>query len=380
MRTLRLLPFALTLAAAPLAAQGNGFYDGRSAVTGVQFKTYSFGDGAEFEKASQVAIPVAAVIPVNGRFSLDLGTFYAMTSTTTSSDGDHSVSGLTDLQIRGAYTLGRDAAVVSLVMNLPTGVKFDGTDAITAGAAASNFLLFPVNSYSNGLSATGGVGIAKRVGDWGIGVAGSFRWNAEYSPYVDGTTIINGTDTIVDPTYEPGFEGKIRVGADRSIGQGRFRVGLTFSTFGDDTFGAGSGSDTKYSPGNRFIAEGAYSWPGFGGTISAYAWNYHRSSGATEASDVDNSENILTAGLVARRSMGPNTTFEPAIEGRFWSYNAGDGGGKVVAFGAGLRHRVNERMSIVPNARVEVGTLDLVGGDTASLTGFGASVFLRYGF
>lgn len=379
MRTLRLL-LLVAAVATPLAAQGNGFYDARSAVTGVQFKTYSFGDGGTWEKASQVAIPLAAVIPISARLSLDVGTFYAITSTTTASDGDQSVSGLTDLQVRGAYTLGRDAAVLSLVVNVPTGVKFDGEEAITAGAAASNFLLFPVNSYSNGLSATGGVGLAKRMGDWGVGVAGSFRWNGEYRPYVDGTAIINGTDTIVDPTYEAGFEGKIRVGADRSLGQGRFRVGLTFSTFGDDTYGAGSGSDTKYSPGNRFIAEGSYTWPGFGGTVSAYAWNYHRSGGATDNTDVSNSENILTAGLMARRGVGPNTTFEPAVEGRFGSFNAGDGGGKVVALGVGLRHRVSDRISIVPNARFEIGTLDPGVGDNASLTGFGGSVFLRYGF
>lgn len=358
-------------AAAPLAAQGNSIYDARAFTTGVQFKTYSFGDGAQFEKATQFAIPIGMVYPVSERLSLDIGTFYATTSTTTSDAGDHSVSGLTDLQLRGVYTLGRDAAVISLLVNLPTGLKFDTADAVTAGAAASNFLLFPVNSYSNGLSVTSGIGLAKRVGDWGIGIAGSVRWTQEYSPY---------SGDLADLTYEPGIEGRIRIGADRTLGQARLRVGLTYSTFGDDTYGAGSGSDTKYSPGNRFIAEGSYTWPGFGGTASAYVWNYHRSSGAADSTDVSNGENILTAGLMARRPLNPSTTFEPALEGRFWSYNAGDGGGKVVGLVAGLRHRLNERLTLVPNVRAEFGSLDLVGGDTASLTGIGASVFLRYGF
>ena len=44
-----------SLAAAPLAAQGNSIYDARAFTTGVQFKTYSFGDGAQFEKASKDA-------------------------------------------------------------------------------------------------------------------------------------------------------------------------------------------------------------------------------------------------------------------------------------------------------------------------------------
>ncbi len=371
MRSLHLALIALCVAA-PAAAQGNGFYDGRIVGTGLQFKTYSFGNGAQFEKASQLAIPVVLVYPVSSRLSLDVGTSYAMTSTTTVTNGAHSVSGLTDVQFRGAYTLGRDLAVLSLVVNLPTGIKFDSADAITAGAAASNFLLFPVNSYANGLSVTGGAGVAKKLGDWGIGLAGSFRWSGKYSPY---------TGSLSTLSYEPGLEGKVRLGADRDLGQGRIRVGLTYSTFGDDTYGAGSGADTKYSPGNRFIAEGAYSWPGLGGTVSAYLWNYHRSAGATDTLTVSNGENILTVGLQARRPMfDANTTFEPALEGRFWSYNKGAGGGKVVALVAGARRRLNDRLSAVPSVRAEFGSLNLVGGGSASLTGFGASVFLRYGF
>ncbi|HET7040493.1 MAG TPA: hypothetical protein VFI13_00675, partial [Gemmatimonadales bacterium] len=220
MRAVRLAVAGL-LAAAPLAAQGNSFYDARSATTGVLFKTYSFGSGAQFEKASQFALPVSMIVPVNERLSFDLGTFYATTSTTTTTGGSHSVTGLTDVQLRGAYTLGRDAAVLSVLVNLPTGVKFDSADAVSAGAAASNFLLFPVNSYSNGLSVTSGVGLAKRVGEWGIGIAGSLRWTKEYSPY---------SGDLSDLTYEPGIEGRIRVGADRSLGQARLRFGLTYST------------------------------------------------------------------------------------------------------------------------------------------------------
>lgn len=363
--------FALLLAA-PLAAQGNGFYDQTSATTGIQYKGYSFGDGAQFEKITQLAIPVAVVVPVSSRFSMDVGTFYAMTSTTTAADGDHSVSGMTDVQVRGTYTLGRDAAVLSLVVNLPTGMKLDSADAVTAGAAASNFLLFPVNSYNNGLSVTGGAGLAKRAGAWGIGIAGSFRWNSEYEPY---------TGSLSDLSYEPGVEGRIRVGADRSIGQARLRLGLTWSTFGDDVYsGAGAGPIANYAPGNRFVAEGSYSWPGLGGTMSAYVWDYYRGTGKAEGDASDNGENILTGGLMSRIPMGPKTTFEPALEGRYWRYNAGDGGGQVVGLAAGIRHRVSDNLTLVPNIRGEFGALDLVGGGSANLTGLGGSVLLRYGF
>src|ERR1041385_3779308 len=186
------LALSATVAAAPAAAQGNGFYDARSGTTGATFKAYSFGSGAQFEKASQFAIPIAVILPVSERLSFDIGTFYAMTSTTTTTGGSHSVNGLTDVQMRGAYTLGRDAAVLSVLVNLPTGIKFDSAEAVSAGAAASNFLLFPVNSYSNGFSVTGGLGVAKRMGTWGVGLAGSFRWSGKYSPYSGGVSVFSG--------------------------------------------------------------------------------------------------------------------------------------------------------------------------------------------
>jgi len=356
---------------APLAAQGNGFYDRASATSGVQFKGYSFGDGAEFEKISQVAVPIAMIFPVTSRFSFDIGASYAMTSTTTASDGDHSVNGFTDTQLRGTYTLGRDAAVISLVVNLPTGTKLDSADAITAGAAASNFLLFPVNSYNNGLSFTGGAGLARRAGAWGIGLAGSFRWNAEYQPYTGDLNNIN---------YEPGVEGRLRLGADRNIGQARLRLGITWSSFGDDVYsGAGVGAATSYKPGQRFVAEAAYAFPGLGGTVSAYVWDYYRMTGETDDAVNDNGENILTGGFMARMPMGPNTTFEPGVEGRYWSYNQGDGGGSVVGLAAGIRHRLGDNLSLVPNVRAEFGSLNLVGGGSSSLTGIGGSVLIRYG-
>jgi len=371
MRALRLAFLALCVAA-PLAAQGNSFYDQTSLTSGVQFKGYSFGEGAQFEKISQIAVPIALVVPVSSRFSVDVGTFYAMTSTTTATDGQHDISGMTDVQVRGTYTLGRDAAVLSVVVVPLTRIKLDSADAITAGAAASNFLLFPVNSYNSGLNVTGGAGFARRLGAWGIGLAGSFRWNAEYQPY---------TGSLSDINYEPGFEGRLRLGADRSVGQARLRLGLTWSTFGDDIYsGAGVGAAANYAPGNRFVAEAGYAFPGLGGTVSIYAWDYYRSAGKAQGDDSENGENILTGGVMARLPMGTKTTFEPGIEGRYWSFNAGDGGGQVVALGAALRHRLNDKLTLVPNVRGEFGALDLVGGESSSLTGIGGSVLLRYGF
>ena len=80
---------------------------------------------------------------------------------------------------------------------------------------------------------------------------------------------------------------------DRLIGQARLTFGLTFSTYGDDAFGAGAGAQQRYSPGKRFIGEASFMTPGLGGMVTAYAWDYFRAAGDTAGISTGNRENIL---------------------------------------------------------------------------------------
>jgi hypothetical protein len=190
---------------------------------------------------------VAVLIPFGKRFSVDIGTA-ATTAVADAIGREESFSGFTDTQLRGSYVFGNDRVVTSLMVNIPTGQEtqslkeFDVTSNV-----ASNFLLFPVNSYGNGFSATGGVAVAIPAGSWNVGVAGSLRLNSEYQPFSDpGSTSVR---------YQPGLEGRIRAGADRLIGSSRLVLGLTFSTFDNDQFTGLAAGSGRYSPGSRLIGE-----------------------------------------------------------------------------------------------------------------------------
>lgn len=356
----------LSLCAAPLAAQGNAFYANPSATSGVQFRSYQFGSGAEYDKISQVAIPIAVAIPVTSKLAVDIGTYYASTSAALAGGTTQTLSGLTDAQIRGAYVFS-DALVATLVLNLPTGTKFSTTDSAAAGASANNWLLFPVNSFANGFSATGGLAGTTHVGDWNLGLALSTRLNSSFKPVSD--------DSL---SYKPGFEGRVRLGADRLIGQSRLTLGITFSTFGDDAFGTGAGAQQKYGPGKRFIGEGSFATPGLGGMVTVYAWDYFRAAGDTAGVSIANRENILTGGLSHRISISQSTALESVVEARALSRDGGSSG-LLIGLGTGLRMHLNDRFNLIPSIRGDFGSTKFTGG-SANITGFSGSALLQYNF
>ncbi len=217
----------------------------------------------------QLAFPIGVVVPLGQRFSVDIGTYYA--TTFVGLGGSHeSFQDLTDTQVRGTYVFGNDAVVASVMLNLPTGPETTSLQSFgVAASSASNFLLFPVNTYGSGFSLTPGLAGAITAGSWNLGLAASVRWSAEYQPF-SGSANSN-------VRYQPGVETRIRAGVDRLVGQGRLAVGATFSTFANDQLTGSGGGGGTFDPGNRILVDGEFSTRAGAGTIALYAWNYHRS-------------------------------------------------------------------------------------------------------
>ncbi len=358
----------LVAATGPLAAQEN-LYPSPSGYSGVEVRRYDFEDGAGVDAIRQVAIPIAAVVPVGRRFSVDVGTYYA--STVVYAGGSHETfNGFTDTQLRASYIFGNDVVVASILVNLPTG---DETTSIRkfniASAASSNFLAFPVNSYGAGTSVTGGLAAAFSDGSWNLGAAAGVRVSSEYQPFTDsGSTGVR---------YQPGVETRLRVGADRLIGSSRLTLGLAFSTFGNDQFSGlsgGGGGTGESSPGNRVLAQASLLAPVGSGMINFYAWNFYRAA----TSNLSNRENIFTVGSSGSFRLGERIALEPLVEGRVWSPE--DGSGFLVGGGTALRLDLTDRITFLPGGRFDVGKVDGPASGEITLTGWGASAFLRYTF
>ena len=107
LRTAVLLLAACTL---PLGAQSLG---DATAIAGPQWVQYKFSAGGTEKTVSQLAVPIALIVPFNDRLNLDISTSYAMSEVHFNGAKTSSISGLTDTLVRGSMTLTRD--VVSLL-------------------------------------------------------------------------------------------------------------------------------------------------------------------------------------------------------------------------------------------------------------------------
>jgi len=361
-----------SLIATAAAAQQNLVSQG-AIVGGAEYRSYSFGDNFSADRVSQVAFPVGFIMPIGDRFSFDIGTAYASTMVD-QGGSSNSYQHFTDTQLRASYMIGNDLLVASVMVNLPTGEETASfRDFNISSSVSSNFLLFPVNSYGSGFSVTPGLAVATTAGSWNLGLAGSLRWNNEFQPFSD-----SGSTSV---RYQPGLEGRIRLGADHLVGSSRLTFGATFSTFGtDEARGGGLASGGRYTPGNRFLVDVSLLAPVGSGTMSFYIWDFYRNngeSGDTVTSSSNNKENILTAGASGAFRLGQKLVLEPVAETRFWSPDQGSG--FLAGGGTNLRIAVSDRVALVPGARFDAGTIETPDGVSHSVTGWSALALLRVG-
>jgi hypothetical protein len=355
--------------AAPLAGQGAaGLYTRWNGLTGFEYQGYHFSGNLGVQDATQWSLPLVVVAPIGRQMSLDLTTRVAhseITGATTTT-----FSGLTDTQLRLLYTLGRDRAVASLSLNLPTGSRsLTTTEFQVASAIGSNFLSFPVSNLGTAFGLTGGVAYATQAGGWSVGLAGSVRYLGSYRPFSD-----------QDVSYNPGLEARLRAGADRVIGQrSRLLLGLTFSNFSTDQFsGAGSLVSGWYRPGSRFIGDLGYSYTMGRTTFALAAWDFYRLAGNTiGGSSPESKENIFNAEVRVGRQLTPKLVVEPLIAFRQWS-PADYRGGRLYSFGLNGRLGLNDQWSANASARIGPGWVLEPGRGRDDVTATGITLFVRY--
>ena len=352
---------------AVLAAQ-SPLYPSATAGLGPEARIVSFQPGIGLARATQSVVRLFGGVPLTGRLFVDVGGNLAITRLEASDGTRVALDGLTDTQVRASYTIGRDRVVASLLCNVPTGTEQVRSDQLPlVRSIAQNFLPFPVSSYGSGAGLTGGLALAQRLGAWSVGLAGSVRYLAGYSPFAD-----------VDDRYAPGLESRIRLGVRRSFGAATSVVlGATVSTFGADEF---SGvQNYTYRPGRRAVVEGVLSRQ-FGRTTARFfGWAFFRAAGdSSGVAVVKAREHIWYGGVNVTVPVGPRLSLDPGLDGRSWL--AADGArGRLAALSLGTRVPLSRRLALAATARIERGSITLVEGVSAGFTATGLSVFVRAG-
>src|SRR5258708_4825539 len=298
--TRNLVPLALAAAIAPvLGAQSIFDSELRLAPQFIQYQIKA----PSSETISELAVPVFVSIPFGSSFRFDVGTSYARARVTTGSAVSE-INGLTDTQLRGNLTLGSDFVVITGGVNLPTGQSSVTLEQLTAaGRIGNDFLAFPISNMGTGLAVTGGIAIARPVGEWNIGFGGGGRRSKAYDPF-------NVPGTIT--RFTPGDEYRARVGVDRTVGAGRVSLGLTYSAFGND-----DANGFAYNTGNRLIAQGMYSTSLAGTDVTLGGYNMFRAAGHYATNEPAGRENIANGYLgLGLHVLG--TVVEPSAEVRSW--------------------------------------------------------------
>lgn len=352
---------ALAASAAVVQAQDIG------ARIAPQFYSYKI-DAPSNMTITEFAVPLFVQVPVNERLSFDVGTSFAQARVeqTGGTKPISTISGLTDTQIRGNLTLGTDFVILTAGVNLPTGKSTIAPDQQrAAGLIGSDFLAFPISNMGTGFGGTGGIVVARPLGDWNLGVGVSMRHSAQYDPF----------DAAGGPAihYQPGNEYRARVGADHPVGTGRVTFGFTYSTFGNDEL-AGS----IYNTGNRYFTQADFN-DSFGpGRLAVSAWNLFRTRGTLADSSLLDHENISN-GMISYGLPVGTVVIEPTVEARAWT-QVGAATSYLGTFGVRVPFNVGG-MAIVPSGGFSVGQLaSQVPGSTATsatLAGFRGALTIR---
>lgn len=362
----------LVLWAAGLAAQGSdAVYARVNALSGFEARGYRFDGSLPVLRQSQWHVPIAFVAPIGRRLSIDVSASYQSSSLTRTGGTETTITGLTDTQVRLLYTLQPDRLAASLLVNLPTGQRSVPVSTFdVSSAVASNFLSFPVSGLGTAFGMTGGLAFAARAGAWNVGLAGSVRYLGSYEPFSDTAAL-----------YTPGIEGRLRAGVDRLVGERtRVLMGLTGSTFSVDDFaGTGGGLDSmNYKPGTRIIADLGIVHVVGNTTFSLAAWDYYRLAGSTDGVTAPaTKENVLNVELRAGVRASQRVQVTPLVA--FRQYNPDDyRGGRLYTGGASVSFSVSDRVAAQVGGRFDSGWVYARGRGFADVTGFGATVLLRF--
>jgi hypothetical protein len=358
MRT-RLLSLAVLLATAvPLAAQDPS---STAIILDPQYVSYQLGTGATARTISQLGVPFAVIVPFSDRFNIDISSSYANSQVKMPGTATSAITGFTDAQVRGNLTLGDNAAVLTLGVNLPSGqYKVPDGQQAAAGQIGNDFLIYPVTSMGNGLAATGGIGFAQSLGTWNLGIGASFRYSTAFDAYQVQTSVLR---------FTPGNEARIRVGLDRPVGDGSFNVSVTYSKFGKD-----QADSTSFATGDRALAQAALAVPmGSGSDLLLSAWDLYRGVGQQLGASSP-WENVGNAGVAIGFQMG-DLYVQPNIEERIWNVD-GNKAGLLTNAGVRLRFAL-AGLSVNPSATYSFGSLYTIGQPATDVTGFKASLLIR---
>ena len=372
----------------------------RTVSTGAVYETWSFGDGGALQpglgtadgvrvrRASQLSVPIAVVVPLGARWTMDLATAYTTGVVTLARDdaaagaaGQYRLDGLADVRLRAVGRLVGDNVLVTLGANAPTGrasLRDEQLGALRVLAAPALALSTP--ALGTGPGGTAGVVLARSVGSWALAAGASYELRGAYQPIA---TLAAGAPATDDPglDFDPGDALHLSLGTDRLVGESRATLGVTVDLFGADRLRGGPLPGTvAVRLGPLVTAEWQLRMAPHGlrelrlAVVDRYRFPYARDGEAVPGTG----GNYLDASVDAVWPLSRSTGILAALDGRHHSGLPVDDSfatARVLAGGLalGLVHDVGA-YRVQPLLRARYGTLETAAGRPTPIVGLGAAL------
>jgi hypothetical protein len=247
------LPALLAIAPLALAAPAHAqdrLLGLRAAGSGVTFETLRLGDGVaqpslvggdslRVRSLTQLSVPITAVTPIGGAWTLDATTIYGTGEVSYDDAGGGrrtaTIAGISDVRLRATGRLFGEALLVTAGANVPTGrTELDAEQLTALRVLAAPAFALVAPPVGQGPSGTMGLLLARQAGEWAVAGGVSYEYRGEFAPVA---ALVAGAPSV---DFRPGGVIRASLGADRPLGRHRLSAAFSADVFAEDRLRAGA--------------------------------------------------------------------------------------------------------------------------------------------
>lgn len=310
---------------------------------------------------TELVIPIGASVPL-GPFRVDVNTSYAQASLTRG-DSTETLSGTTDIITRLSVGMLDGRVRLAVAGNLPTGEPLDTAKRAVASAIATQLLTLPVGRFRAGRGVTSVVAVAQPLGDWVVGLSGTYRVGGAYQPF------LNVQTSAGNPLeFQPGDEQRATFALERRGRSGwAMRMSGSWSRYGLNR----ENEEEVFQPGERYLVDAMVEFPLGRGSGTLYAWDMYRLQGevfdstgaALQAAQFAPPRNLGSIGARLRLPLGGSVSLRPVGEVIVQNTFSADEGyegpkdGWLARAGGGIAIRLGGGLVVEPGALWQTGAI-----------------------
>lgn len=335
---------------------------------GATWESYFFAspDEVDLESVTLITVPLAVDLRPMRNLDVRIASAFAQ-GILTRADGESTLSGVTDTEVRLTLGLRNDMLRLSAVGLLPTGVaELTPEEMDVAGVVAADLLPFAISNWGTG----GGVGLSASAAvplsdGTALGLGAGYVLAREFEPVAETSF-----------AYRPGSQLHVRAAIDQSVGvSGKASVQLIFQRFGTDE----AGGTNIYQAGDRMQVVGSYAFAaGTSASGIAYAGYLRRSTGEyTTVTIVTPAQDLIYGGVGFRLPIG-SLVLLPTLDGRVLGNEDGIDQGFTMSAGVGAEIPLGGAR-LVPQLRGRYGSLTVRSGQESGFTGVDVGLSIRAG-